>query len=111
MQKLFNLLFDENSVILFYRNNFSIYLIILSGLDTLVLGLIRDFCSVTMIDWFIDRIVFYALWVWTIFQPYNGGLVTMSVLYHFFITHQTFIICNFMKLSRVIRFLVRLNNH
>ena len=57
MQKLFNLLFDENSVILFYRNNFCIYLIILSGLDTLVLGLIRDFCSVTMIDWFIDIVL------------------------------------------------------
>ena len=43
MQKLFNILFDENYVILFYRNNFSIYLIILiSGLDTLVLGKILN---------------------------------------------------------------------
>ena len=52
MQKLFNLLFDENYVILFYRNNFSIYLIIVSGLDTLVLGKILDILF-SYYDWLI----------------------------------------------------------
>ena len=52
MQKLLNLLFDENSVILFYRNNFSIYLIIVSGLDTLVLGKILDILF-SYYDWLI----------------------------------------------------------
>ena len=53
MQKLFNILFDENYVILFYRNNFSIYLIILiSGLDTLVLGKILNILF-TYYDWLI----------------------------------------------------------
>ena len=53
MQKLFNLLFDENYVILFYRNNFSIYLIILiSGLDTLVLGKILNILF-SYYDWLI----------------------------------------------------------
>ena len=53
MQKLFNILFDENYVILFYRNNFSIYLIILiSGLDTLVLGKILDILF-SYYDWLI----------------------------------------------------------
>ena len=42
----------QNSVILFYRNNFSIYLIILSGLDTLVLGKILDIL-LRYYDWWI----------------------------------------------------------
>ena len=52
MQKLFNLLFDEKSVIFFYRINFSLYLIILNGLDTLVLGKILDILF-SYYDWLI----------------------------------------------------------
>ena len=35
MQKLYNLFFDENSVIVFYKNNFSMYLVILSDFNDL----------------------------------------------------------------------------
>ena len=37
MQKLYNLLLGENSVILFYNNNFKIYLVISSDFDNLKL--------------------------------------------------------------------------
>ena len=44
MQKIFNLLFDENSVILLYNNNFTIYcMIILSDFDYWKLDKILDF--------------------------------------------------------------------
>ena len=42
MQKLYNLLLGENSVILFYNNNFMIYLVILSDFDTLKLDKILE---------------------------------------------------------------------
>ena len=35
MQKLYNLFFYENSVIVFYKNNFSMYLVILSDFNDL----------------------------------------------------------------------------
>ena len=38
MQKLYNLFFKENFVSLFYKNNFSIFVVILSDLDNLKLG-------------------------------------------------------------------------
>ena len=65
MQKLYNLLLDEISVILFYNNNFMIYLVILSDFDNLKLDKILQF--------------FY--------------LVTMGVLLKL-ITHKTIIIYN-----------------
>ena len=37
MQKLYNLLLDENYVILFYNNNFMTYLVILNDFDNLKL--------------------------------------------------------------------------
>ena len=37
MQKLYNLFFDENSVIVFYKNNLSTYLVILSDFNDLKL--------------------------------------------------------------------------
>ena len=37
MQKLYDLLLTENSVILFYNNNFMIYLVIFSDFDNLKL--------------------------------------------------------------------------
>ena len=44
MQKLYNLLLGENSVILFYNyNNFMIYLVILSDFDNLKLDKILQF--------------------------------------------------------------------
>ena len=42
MQKLYNLLLGENSVILFYNNNFMIYLIIVSDFDNLKLDKILE---------------------------------------------------------------------
>ena len=42
MQKLYNLLFGENSVILFYNNNSMIYLVILSDFDNLKLDKILE---------------------------------------------------------------------
>ena len=49
MQKLYNLLLGENSVILFYNNNFMIYLVILSDFDNLKLDKILQFFNlVTM---------------------------------------------------------------
>ena len=49
MQKLFNLILGENSVILFHNNNFIIYLVILSDFDNLKLDKIpRNFYLVTM---------------------------------------------------------------
>ena len=42
MQKLYNLLLGENSVILFYNNNFMIYLVILSDFDNLKLDNILE---------------------------------------------------------------------
>ena len=42
MQKLYNLHFGENSVILFYNNNFMIYLVILSDFDNLKLDKILE---------------------------------------------------------------------
>ena len=43
MQKLYNLLLGEISVILFYNNNFMIYLVILSDFDNLKLDKILQF--------------------------------------------------------------------
>ena len=43
MQKSYKLLDDGNSVILFYNNNFSIYLIVLSNIDNLKLDKILEF--------------------------------------------------------------------
>ena len=43
MQKSYKLLVDGNSVILFYNNNFSIYLIVLSNIDNLKLDKILEF--------------------------------------------------------------------
>ena len=49
MQKLYNLLLGENSVILFYNNNFMIYLVILSDFDNLKLDkILQIFILVTM---------------------------------------------------------------
>ena len=42
MQKLFYLLLGENSVILFYNNNFMIYLVTLSDFDNLKLDKILE---------------------------------------------------------------------
>ena len=42
MQKLYNLFFTENVASLFDKNNFSIYLVILSDLDNLKLGKLLD---------------------------------------------------------------------
>ena len=42
MQKLYNLLLGENSVILFYNNNLMIYLVILSDFDHLKLDKILE---------------------------------------------------------------------
>ena len=42
MQKLYNLLLGENSVILMYNNNFKIYLVILSDFDILKLDKIFE---------------------------------------------------------------------
>ena len=42
MQKLYNLLFGENSVILFYNNYFMIYSVILSDSDNLKLDKILE---------------------------------------------------------------------
>ena len=42
MQKLYNLLLGENSVILFYNTNFMIYLVILSDFDNLKLHTIHE---------------------------------------------------------------------
>ena len=43
MQNLYMLYFDENSVNLFYNDNFSIYLVILSDFDNLKLDKILEF--------------------------------------------------------------------
>ena len=51
LQQLYNLLLDENSAILFYNNNFSIYLIILSDFDDLKLDKILD-CFVQPLSMF-----------------------------------------------------------
>ena len=49
MQRLFNLILGENSVILFHNNYFIIYLVILSDFDNLKLDKIpRNFYLVTM---------------------------------------------------------------
>ena len=42
MQKLYNLLLGENSVILFYKNNFMINLVILSDVDNFKLDKILE---------------------------------------------------------------------
>ena len=42
MQKLNNLLLGENSVILFYNNDFMIYLVIISDFDNLKLNWILE---------------------------------------------------------------------
>ena len=48
MQKLYNLLLDENSLISFYNNNSMIYLVILSDFDNLKLDKILEFFLVNM---------------------------------------------------------------
>ena len=49
MQKLYNSLFGENSVILFYNYNFIIYLIIISDFDNLKIDkMLENFYLVTM---------------------------------------------------------------